>query len=320
MTIKLGIVMDPIQSVNTKKDSTYAMMCAADAKGWELYYMQQKDLSLDQGVPLAQMQRLHLLKDGSDWYELEAATESRMSELDVLLLRKDPPVDSEFVYATYIAERAEEEGVLVVNKPSSLRDCNEKVYATAFPQCCPPVLISRDVKKLRAFINEHQHVIYKPLDGMGGTSIFNVKAGDPNLGVILETLNNFGETQVMAQRYIPEIKEGDKRILIIDGKPVDYALARIPSVGEHRGNLAAGGRGEALPLTERDRWIVSQIADDLVARGLLFVGIDVIGDYLTEINVTSPTCIQEINRAYNLDIAGDLMNVIEQKISQNSIN
>ena len=315
MSIKLGIVMDPIQSVNTKKDSTYAMMRAAHSKGWDLFVMEQKDLSLNQGVPMANMQRLHLTGDSTDWYELEPNVEKPMADLDVLLLRKDPPVDREFIYATYIAERAEQAGVLVVNRPHSLRDCNEKVYATAFPQCCPPVLISRDVKKLRAFVAEHQHVIFKPLDGMGGTSIFNVRAGDPNLGVILETLNNFGETQVMAQRYIPEIKQGDKRILIIDGKPVDYALARIPSEGEHRGNLAAGGRGEALPLSERDRWIVSQIADDLVARGLIFVGIDVIGDYLTEINVTSPTCIQEIDRAYNLDIAGDLMNVIEQKLA-----
>ncbi len=316
MSIKLGIVMDPIQSVNTKKDSTYAMMRAAHARGWDLFIMEQKDLSLEQGVPMANMQRLHLIVNDSDWYELEPAKETAMAELNVLLLRKDPPVDKEFIYATYIAERAEQAGVLVVNRPHSLRDCNEKVYATAFPQCCPPVLISRDVKKLRAFVTEHQHVIFKPLDGMGGTSIFNVKAGDPNLGVILETLNNFGETQVMAQRFIPEIKQGDKRILIINGKPIDYALARIPSEGEHRGNLAAGGIGQALPLSERDRWIVSQIADDLVARGLIFVGIDVIGDYLTEINVTSPTCIQEIDRAYNLDIAGDLMNVIEQKLSQ----
>lgn len=308
--------MDPIQSVNTKKDSTYAMMRAASAKGWKIFYMEQKDLALDQGVATAKMQELHLLDDDKNWYRLESVIETPMAELDVLLLRKDPPVDREFIYATYIAERAEQEGVLVVNRPHSLRDCNEKVYATAFPQCCPPVLISRDVKKLRAFVDEHKHVIFKPLDGMGGTSIFNVKAGDPNLGVILEVLNDFGKNQVMVQKYIPEIKQGDKRILIIDGKPVDYALARIPSEGEHRGNLAAGGRGEAQPLSDRDRWIVSQIADDLVARGLIFVGIDVIGDYLTEINVTSPTCIQEINRAYGLDIAGDLMNVIEQKLSQ----
>lgn len=315
MAIKLGIVMDPITTVNTKKDSTYAMMRAAEAKGWEIFYMEQKDLALIQGEAFASMQHLTLKDDPLDWYELNAAEERKLSDLDVLLMRKDPPVDSEFIYATYIVERAEEQGLLIVNKPQSLRDCNEKVFATAYPQCCPPVLISRDISKLRAFVDEHQHVIFKPLDGMGGASIFNVKAGDPNLGVILETLNNFGETQVMAQRYIPEISKGDKRILIIDGKPVDYALARIPSKGEHRGNLAAGGRGEALPLSDRDRWIVSQISDDLVKRGLIFVGIDVIGDYLTEINVTSPTCIQEINRAFNLDIAGDLMNVIEKKLA-----
>lgn len=316
MAIKLGIVMDPITTVNTKKDSTYAMMLAADAKGWEIYYMEQKDLSLVQGEAYGSMQRIHLKQDPENWYALDNSVDSPLTQLDVLLMRKDPPVDSEFIYATYIAERAEQQGLLVVNKPQSLRDCNEKVFATAYPQCCPPVLISRNPKQLRAFVDEHQHVIFKPLDGMGGTSIFNVKAGDPNIGVILETLNNFGETQVMAQRYIPEISKGDKRILIIDGKPIDYALARIPSKGEHRGNLAAGGRGEAQPLTDRDHWIVSQIADDLKARGLLFVGIDVIGDYLTEINVTSPTCIQEINRAYDLDIAGDLMCVIEQKLNQ----
>lgn len=307
--------MDPITTVNTKKDSTYAMMLAANKRGWEIYYMEQKDLSLVQGKAYASMQRLHLIEGQASWYQLEEKTDVRLSTLDALLMRKDPPVDSEFIYATYIAERAEEDGLLVVNKPQSLRDCNEKVFATAFPQCCPPVLISRDANKLRAFVDEHQHVIFKPLDGMGGTSIFNVKAGDPNIGVILETLNNFGETQVMAQRYIPEISAGDKRILIINGKPIDYALARIPSKGEHRGNLAAGGRGEALPLTDRDRWIVDQIADELIKRGLLFVGIDVIGDYLTEINVTSPTCIQEINRAYDLDIAADLMDAIEQKLA-----
>jgi len=315
MTIKLGIVMDSITTVNTKKDSTYAMMIAAADKGWEIYYMEQKDLSLIQGEAFASMQQVTLKNHPIEWYGLAPQEERKLSDLNVLLMRKDPPVDSEFIYATYIAERAEEQGLLVVNKPQSLRDCNEKVFATAYPQCCPPVLISRDPSKLRAFVDEHKHVIFKPLDGMGGTSIFNVKAGDPNLGVILETLNNFGETQVMAQRYIPEISKGDKRILIIDGKPIDYALARIPSKGEHRGNLAAGGRGEALPLSDRDRWIVSQIADDLKKRGLIFVGIDVIGDYLTEINVTSPTCIQEINRAYDLDIAGELMNVIEKKLA-----
>lgn len=308
--------MDPITTVNTKKDSTYAMMIAAAEKNWEIYYMEQKDLSLIQGEAYASMQRLHLLDDPTDWYRLDEVESTQLHRLDALLLRKDPPVDSEFIYATYIAERAEKLGTLVVNKPQSLRDCNEKLYATEFPQCCPPVLVSRDSKQLRAFLDEHHHVIFKPLDGMGGTSIFNVKAGDPNVGVILETLNKFGQEQVMAQRYIPEISKGDKRILIIDGKPVDYALARIPSQGEHRGNLAAGGRGEAQPLTDRDRWIVSQIADDLIAKDLTFVGIDVIGDYLTEINVTSPTCIQEINRAYNTDIAGDLMRAIELKLAK----
>jgi len=315
MTIKLGIVMDPIIGVNILKDSTYAMMVAANKKGWELYYMEQKDLSLVQGEPFASMQRIHLTGHADSWFTLDPQAERSLADLDVLLMRKDPPVDSEFIYATYIAERAEEKGVFVVNKPQSLRDCNEKVFATAFPQCCPPVLISRNIGKLREFANEHAHVVYKPLDGMGGASIFTAKADDPNIGVILETLSQHGSTQVMAQRYIPEISKGDKRILIINGKPVDYALARIPGKGEHRGNLAAGGRGEALPLSDRDRWIVDQISDELVKRGLMFVGIDVIGAYLTEINITSPTCIQEIDRAYNLDIAGDLMNAIESELS-----
>ena len=306
--------MDPINSINIKKDSTFAMMRAASARNWEIVYMQMDDLCLDQGEAFASMQSLQLHLDQSPWYTLSEMGEHKLSDLDVILMRKDPPVDSEFVYASHILERAEREGCLVVNKAQSLRDCNEKLYATAFPQCCPPVLVSRNTDKLRAFVAEHEHVIFKPLDGMGGTSIFNVKVGDPNIGVILETLSDYGSQQVMAQRYIPEIKAGDKRILIIDGKPIDYALARIPSEGEHRGNLAAGGRGEALPLNEHDRWIVDQIKDDLLARGLLFVGIDVIGKYLTEINVTSPTCIQEIDRAYGTDIAGELMDAIEKKL------
>jgi glutathione synthase len=317
MTIKLGIVMDPITSINIKKDSTFAMMRAAQAKGWDIIYMEMDDLYLDQGEAYARMQVLSLQFEETTWYKLSEHGDHKLSELDVILMRKDPPVDSEFIYASHILERAEQAGSLIVNRAKSLRDCNEKLYATAFPQCCPPVLVSRNATKLRAFVTKHQHVIFKPLDGMGGTSIFNVKAGDPNVGVIIETLSDFGAQQVMVQRYVPEITEGDKRILIIDGKPIDYALARIPSQGEHRGNLAAGGRGEARPLSDNDRWIVDQIKDDLIARGLLFVGIDVIGDYLTEINVTSPTCIQEIDQAYGTNIGGDLMDAIEKKLAAN---
>lgn len=316
MQIKFGIVMDPIANININKDSSFAMLLAAQAKSWALYYMEQSDLYLDQGVARARMRPLRVERNAEQWFELGDSIDQELAELDSVIMRKDPPVDAEFVYSTHILERAEQQGCVIVNRAASLRDCNEKLYATAFPQCCPPVLVSRESDRLKAFLAEHKNVIFKPLDGMGGASIFNVKEGDPNTGVILETLTRHDQQQTMAQRYIPEIKQGDKRILIIDGEPVPYALARIPGEGEHRGNLAAGGHGEARPLTDRDRWIVEQIKDDLVARGLLFVGIDVIGDYLTEINVTSPTCIQELDRAYDLDIAGDLMNVIEKKIAQ----
>lgn len=314
MTIKFGIIMDPIGDINIKKDSSFAMLLAAQKRGWALVYMELPDLYLDQGEAKARVRNVTVERNPSKWFELSAPRDIALSELNVIIMRKDPPVDAEFIYATHILERAEEKGTLIVNQASSLRDCNEKLYATAFPQCCPPVLVSRDQSRLKQFLIDHQDVIYKPLDGMGGASIFRVKQGDNNLGVILETLTSHGHKQIMAQRYLPEIKQGDKRILIIDGEPVPYALARIPTQGEHRGNLAAGGRGEAQALSERDYWIVNQIKDDLQKRGLLFVGIDVIGDYLTEINVTSPTCIQELDNAYNLDIAGQLMHSIEQKI------
>lgn len=314
MTIKLGIIMDPIGDINIKKDSSFAMMLAAQKKGWELFYMELPDLYLDQGQAKARVQNVTVERDPNKWFALSSPRDILLSDLNTIIMRKDPPVDAEFIYATHILERAEEQGSLIINRARSLRDCNEKLYATAFPQCCPPVLVARDQAKLKAFLTEHQDVIYKPLDGMGGASIFRVKQGDDNLGVILETLTSHGQSQIMAQKYLPEIKQGDKRILIIDGQPIPYALARIPTKGEHRGNLAAGGRGEAQPLSKRDFWIVDQLKDDLKKRGLLFVGIDVIGDYLTEINVTSPTCIQELDSAYNLDIAGQLMDAIEEKI------
>jgi len=314
MTIKFGIVMDPIGDININKDSSFAMLLAAQKKGWELYYMELSDLYLEQGEAMARIQKIAVKKCSESWFEILSEQDCSLSMLDVIMMRKDPPVDAEFIYASHILERAESQGALVVNKAQSLRDCNEKLYATAFPDCCPPVLVSRDKARLKKFLQEQGDVIYKPLDGMGGASIFHVKRGDVNVGVILETLTQHGQTQIMAQRYLPEIKQGDKRILVIDGEPVSHALARIPGEGEHRGNLAAGGRGETIALNERDRWIVRQLADDLKKRGLLFVGIDVIGEYLTEINVTSPTCIQELDRACGLDIAGALLNVIEQKL------
>ena len=314
MTINLGIVMDPIGDININKDSSFAMMLAAQKKSWNIFYIEMPDLFLEQGQAKARVRKLSVENNKAKWFDFHSDEVINLNQLDVILMRVDPPVDSEFIYATHILERAENEGVLVVNRPQSLRDCNEKLYATAFPQCCPEVLVARDQRRLKDFCEKYEDVIYKPLDGMGGASIFRVKKDDSNLSVILETLTNHGAKQIMAQRYLPEIKKGDKRILIIDGEAVPYGLARIPSQGELRGNLAAGGRGEAQALTERDYWIVGQIKDDLQARGLLFVGIDVIGDYLTEINVTSPTCIQEIDKAYDTDIAGRLMTAIERHL------
>lgn len=314
MSVRLGIVMDPIASISYKKDSSLAMLLAAQERGWSLFYMEQRDLYLGAGQARAQMRPLKVFADPAHWFELGEEQDSALSELDVILMRKDPPFDMEFVYSTYLLEQAEREGVLIVNKPQSLRDCNEKLFATQFPQCMAPTLVSRRADILRAFAATHGDVILKPLDGMGGASVFRHRQGDPNLSVILETLTQHGHQQIMAQAYLPQIVDGDKRILMIDGEPVPYCLARIPASGETRGNLAAGGRGEARPLTERDRWIAAQVGPTLREKGLLFVGLDVIGDSLTEINVTSPTCIREIDAAYNTNIGGQLMDAIDRKL------
>jgi glutathione synthase len=314
MTIKLGVVMDPIAAINYKKDTTLAMLWAAQARDWQLYYMEQKDLYLEQGVARARMNHLTVFHDPESWFNLDPAQDRDLAELDVILMRKDPPFDNEYVYTTYILEEAERKGTLIVNRCQSLRDCNEKVFATQFPQCCPPVLVSADMPRLKEFYQQHEDVIYKPLDGMGGDAIFRVKPGDQNLSVILEMLTNHGEQTIMAQRFIPEIVAGDKRILAINGEVVPYCLARVPLVGETRGNLAAGGTGVAQPLTDRDRWIAEQVGPHLKEKGLLFVGLDVIGDYLTEINVTSPTCIREIDAGYDLDIGGALMDCINAEL------
>jgi glutathione synthase len=315
MTVKLGVVMDPIADINVKKDTTLAMLLAAQRRGWELYYMEQNDLSLDQGLARGIVRRLSVQDNPESWYELGSPQDTALSELDVLLMRKDPPFDMDFIYSTYILEAAQRAGTLVVNDPRSLRDCNEKLFATQFPQCCPPLIVAASAARLKAFHAEHGDVIFKPLDGMGGASIFRVKAGDPNLSVIIETLTDHGRQQIMAQKFLPEIVAGDKRILMVDGVPAEYGLARIPMSGETRGNLAAGGSGVAMPLTDRERWICAQVAPVLREKGLLFVGLDVIGDYLTEINVTSPTCVRELDRAHELDIAGDLMDVISTKLA-----
>lgn len=315
MTVKLGVVMDPIADINVKKDTTLAMLLAAQRRGWELYYMEQSDLSLDQGLARATVRRLSVEDNPESWFEVGSPQDIALSDLDVVLMRKDPPFDMDFIYSTYILEAAQREGTLVVNDPRSLRDCNEKLFATQFPQCCPPLIVAASAARLKAFHAEHGDVIFKPLDGMGGASIFRVKAGDPNLSVIIETLTNHGRQQIMAQKFLPEIVDGDKRILMVDGVPAEYGLARIPMSGETRGNLAAGGSGVAMPLTDREQWICSQVAPVLREKGLLFVGLDVIGDYLTEINVTSPTCVRELDRAHQLDIAGDLMEAIASKLA-----
>lgn len=311
MSFKLGVIMDAIDSINPKKDSTLAMMLAAQARGWTIYVMQQADLRISAGEVRGHFTEVSLQYDVKDWFSITAMHEGPLHELDAVLMRKDPPFDMEYIYTTYMLEMAETAGLKVFNRPGSIRDCNEKLFALQFPQCCPPHLVSRDPDRLKAFYVEHQDVIFKPLDGMGGSSIFRVKPGDGNLSVIIETLTQQGTTQTMAQKFIPEIKQGDKRILLINGEPIPYALARIPAVGENRGNLAAGGAGVARPLTARDRWICAQVGPALKDRGLYFVGIDVIGDYLTEINVTCPTCIRELDKAFNLDIAGDYMTFIE---------
>ncbi len=314
MTVRLGVVMDPIGSIKIAKDSTFAMLLAAQARGWELYYLEQPDLYLAGNRAHGRLRPLQVQDDPAGWYSLGEPQAQPLAALDVILMRKDPPFDMDYVYSTYLLELAEAEGVLVVNRPQSLRDANEKLFTAWFPRCTPPTVVSAQADILRGFLAEQGDVILKPLDSMGGASIFRVREGDPNLGVILETLTRHGTRLTMAQRFIPEIREGDKRILLVDGEPVPYALARIPAPGETRGNLAAGGRGEGVPLSDRDRWICEQVAPTLREKGLLFVGLDVIGDWLTEINVTSPTCIRELDALYDLDIAGRLMDAIAARL------
>lgn len=312
-SLKIGVVMDPIGGITYYKDTTLALLLAAQTRSHSLLYMEMGDLYLDQGEARAHAKPLKVHPDESHWFDLGVAKTVALGELDAILMRKDPPFDNQYIYATYILEAAEKKGCLVVNKPRSLRDCNEKVFATQFPQCCPPVLVSRNPTQLKQFYVEHGDVIFKPLDGMGGSGIFRCKAGDPNVSVILETLTGFGSSFIMAQRFIPDIANGDKRVLVVDGEAIPYALARIPAQGETRGNLAAGGRGVAQPLSDRDRWIVDQVAPTLKKKGLLFVGLDIIGDYLTEINVTSPTCVREIDKAYDTRIGDKLMQAIEAR-------
>lgn len=314
MSRKIGVVMDPIETINYKKDTTLGLLWAARDRGWSLFYMQQKDLYLAGGIARAKMRPLEVREDPTDYYSLGDAEDRDLNDLDIIFMRKDPPFDMEFVYTTQLLENAERRGTLIVNRCASLRDCNEKLFATQFPQCCPTLIVSRDMRRLRAFHAEHGDVIFKPLDGMGGSSIFRAKADDSNVSVILETLTQHGTQTIMGQVYLPQITAGDKRILMINGEPVPYCLARVPLAGESRGNLAAGGTGQVQPLSTRDQWIAAQVGPTLREKGLWFVGLDVIGDYLTEINVTSPTCLREIEREQGLGIANQLMDCIDAQL------
>ncbi len=303
--------MDPIAGINVKKDSTLAMLLAAQKRHWDIYYMEMNDLFVEADTSKARMRRLSVADDDRDWYQFQSDEVRPLDDLDVILMRKDPPFDMEFIYATYILELAAKKGALVVNNPASLRDANEKMFITHFPQCIAPTLITRDARRIRQFAEQHGEMILKPLDGMGGSSIFRIKQGDPNTNVAIETLSGLGTRYIMVQKYISEISAGDKRILLVNGEAINYALARVPLAGESRGNLAAGGTGKGVELSKRDRWICEQVGPCLREKGLIFVGLDVIGDYLTEINVTSPTCIRELDKIYDIDIAGKLMHSID---------
>ena len=312
--IDLAIVMDPVAGLSKKKDSTLAMCLAAQARGWTVYSITQDGLHFAEGQVLALATPLTVDLSADPFWHLGETVTRPLASFSGVLMRKDPPFDMEYIYTTYLLERAEAAGVPVFNRPASLRDCNEKFFATAFPEFTPPLIVSKRAEQLRAFAEAHGDVVMKPLDGMGGASIFRLKPGDSNLSVVIETLTAGGTQQIMAQRYLPEIKDGDKRILMIEGKPVPFALARIPAAGESRGNLAAGGRGEARPLTERDREIAAAVGPELVRRGLSFVGMDVIGTHLTEVNVTCPTCIRELDALCGLDIARDFLNAITERL------
>lgn len=315
MKIKLGVVMDAIESINVKKDTTLAMLLEAQSRGWSISYMQQQDLYLENGQAWAAMRQLQVQDNPEDWHRLSDEKNAELASLDVILMRKDPPFDMEFIYSTYLLELAETTGVKVINKPQSLRDANEKLFIANFPQCIAPTIVTRQADRLRQFAEKQGEVIFKPLDGMGGVSVFRTNKKDPNLNVIIETLTDMGKQTIMGQRYLPEISAGDKRILVINGEPIPYALARIPAAGETRGNLAAGGTGKGLELTERDKWICAQVGPTLREKGLMFVGIDVIGDYLTEINVTSPTCVRELDTIFDLNISATFLDSIQEALA-----
>ena len=313
--MKLGVVMDPIDSINFKKDSTLAMMIEAQERNHEIIYMTSNSLFINSGEASAISSRVEVRNDPSDWFSLGDREEIKLSDLDAILMRQDPPFNSDYIYNTYILEMASRSGVNVFNNPKSLRDCNEKVFATEFPQCCTKHLVSSEKSLLIDFVNIYEDTVIKPLDGMGGASIFRIKKSDPNLNVILETVTKHFSEKVMIQEYIAEISEGDKRILVINGKPMDAAIARIPAEGELRGNLAAGASAVAKSLSERDLWICNEVGPSLVEKGLVLVGLDIIGDFLTEINVTSPTCFKEYKELCDIDVAKKFIDSVEELTS-----
>ncbi len=317
MTIRLLVVMDPIGTIKPAKDTTLAMLLAAQQRGWELWYAELADLWLEDGIANGRVRPLQVRDDLTDWFTLGEQQSTTLGSTDVVLMRKDPPFDMEYIYSTYILERAELQGALVVNRPQGLRDMNEKVFTAWFPQCCAPTLITRSMSDMHAFLQRHTRIVCKPLYGMGGRSIFVIERGDKNANVIFETMTDYGSHFAIVQKYLPEIvASGDSRVLVIDGEPAPYALARIPSASDNRGNLAAGARGEGRELNDRDRWLVAQIGPTLRERGMLFVGLDVIGGYVTEINVTSPTGVRELDKQFKTQLAGLLMDAIAKRLAE----
>jgi glutathione synthase len=317
-TLQTGVVMDPISDIKSYKDSTFAMLLEAQRRGHVLYYMEPDNLFVKDGRVFAAMQQLEVRDNTIDWFSLSPVSNRPLDELDIVLMRRDPPFDMNYIYATYMLELAEKSGTLIINRPQSLRDANEKFFINNFPQCCVPMMISSQSEMLREFVSQHGHCVVKPLDGMGGESVFQVNNTDMNLNVILETITRHDSRPVMAQKYIDEITQGDKRILVVNGEPVPYALARFAGKGDFRGNLAKGGTSKGVPLSERDRWICSQVAPALKKRGILFAGLDVIGDWLSEVNVTSPTCIRELDEEFGLNIAGQLFDAAEEILQQDA--
>jgi glutathione synthase len=313
--VRLVVVMDPIAAIKPAKDSTLRILLAAQARGWELFYAELKDLSLRDGIAWGRLAPLKVMDDPSGWFALGQSANRKLGEFDVILMRKDPPFDTEYIYSTYILDRAQLQGALVCNRPQGLRDMNEKVYTAWFPECCAPTLITRDMHDMAEFLREHGKAVCKPLDGMGGKSIFVLENGDKNRNVVFETLTDFGSRYAIVQRYLPEIvTAGDCRIILVDGEPVPFALKRIPLPEDNRGNLAAGARAESRALNDRDRWLCAQIGPKLRAAGMIFVGLDVIGDYVTEINVTSPTGIRELNKKHDIDIGAMLVDAIDKTL------